>query len=81
MDQIFYPKINRKYKKFDGELIALYGVLYGAMRFIAEFWRQPDVQLGFLYDNWLTMGQIQGFVMIIISMGIYIFLWRKSKSY
>jgi phosphatidylglycerol:prolipoprotein diacylglycerol transferase len=71
----------RKYKKFDGELIALYGVLYGAMRFIAEFWRQPDVQLGFLYGDWLTMGQIQSFIMIIISMGIYIFLWRKLKSY
>jgi len=71
----------RKHKKFDGELIALYGILYGLMRFIAEFWREPDAQLGFLYGGWLTMGQIQSSIMIIVSIGIYIFLWKKSKSY
>jgi phosphatidylglycerol:prolipoprotein diacylglycerol transferase len=71
----------RKHKKFDGELIALYGILYGVMRFVAEFWREPDFQLGFLYGGWLTMGQIQSSVMIVVSIAIYIFLWRKSKSY
>ncbi len=73
--------IYRKHKRFDGELIAIYGILYGIMRFIAEFWREPDIQLGFLYDGWLTMGQIQSSIMIIVSIGIYIFLWRKSASY
>ena len=36
----------RKQKHFEGELILLYGVLYGMARFIAEIWREPDVQIG-----------------------------------
>jgi len=71
----------RKYKKFDGELIALYGILYGIMRFIAEFWREPDVQLGYLYGGWLTMGQIQSTIMILIFIAIYIFLWKRAKTH
>ncbi len=68
----------RKHKAFDGALIGIYGMLYGTMRFIAEFWRAPDVQLGFLYGDWLTMGQIQSLVMILISMGIYFLLYKNS---
>jgi phosphatidylglycerol:prolipoprotein diacylglycerol transferase len=68
----------RKKKKFNGELIALYGILYSVMRFICEFWREPDPQLGFLYGNWLTMGQIQSFIMFIFSIGVYIFIKNRN---
>jgi phosphatidylglycerol:prolipoprotein diacylglycerol transferase len=64
----------RKRKAFDGALIGVYGVLYGSARFIAEFWRAPDIQLGFLYGGWLTMGQLQSLVMIGISIVAYYFL-------
>lgn len=68
----------RKRKKFNGELIALYGILYSIMRFISEFWREPDPQLGFLCCNWVTMGQIQSFVMFIFSIAIYFFIKNKN---
>jgi len=68
----------RKRKKFNGELIALYGILYSIMRFISEFWREPDPQLGFLYGNWLTMGQIQSLIMLIFSVFIYFFIKNKN---
>jgi len=71
----------RKRKSFDGALMGLYGILYSITRFISEFWREPDIQLGFLYDNWLTMGQLQSFVMLIISIGIYLILKKNSTSY
>ena len=71
----------RKRKAFDGALIGIYGMLYGTTRFIAEFWRAPDIQLGFLYGDWLTMGQLQSFIMVIISMGVYILLQRASLNY
>ncbi len=71
----------RKRKSFDGQLMGLYGILYSITRFISEFWRQPDVQLGYLYDNWLTMGQLQSLVMLFISIGIYFILKKNSKSY
>lgn len=42
---------------FTGQIAILYGMLYSIARIIAELFRQPDVQLGFLYGtNWLTMG-------------------------
>ncbi|HHH19018.1 MAG TPA: prolipoprotein diacylglyceryl transferase [Campylobacterales bacterium] len=70
----------RKRKAFDGALIGLYGILYGTARFVAEFWRQPDVQLGFLYGDWLTMGQIQSLVMVLLSIVIYFVLQRIAQK-
>jgi len=70
----------RKYKRFDGALIGVYGMLYGTARFIAEFWREPDIQLGYLYDNWLTMGQLQSLIMIILAMGLYLTFQLFSKK-
>lgn len=70
----------RKRRAFDGALVGIYGVLYGTARFIAEFWREPDVQLGYLYGDWLTMGQLQSFIMIVISIGVYFFLKNYMKK-
>lgn len=71
--------IYRRYKRFDGELIAIYGGLYSTARFVAEFWRQPDFQLGFIYENWLTMGQLLSILMFVASIGLYIYLYNKHK--
>lgn len=70
----------RKYKKFDGELIAIYGMLYALARFVAEFWREPDFQLGFIFGNWLTMGQILSCCMFAISTILYIYLFKKNTK-
>ena len=69
----------RQRKEFDGALVGIYGVLYGIARFISEFWREPDVQLGYLYQDWLTMGQIQSVVMIFCSVFIYFFFKYKNR--
>ncbi len=70
----------RKRKKFSGELIALYGVLYSLARFVAEFWRQPDVQIGFVYGGWMSMGQLLSLLMILASLVLYIYLLKNSKK-
>ncbi len=44
----------RKRKTFDGQLALMYGILYAIARIIAEFFREPDRQLGFLLGNWLS---------------------------
>lgn len=72
--------IYRTYKRFNGELIALYGVLYSTARFTAEFWRQPDFQLGFIYGEWLTQGQLLSFGMFLISICLYLYLFRRNNS-
>lgn len=69
----------KRYKRFDGELIALYGLLYSLARFIAEFWRQPDFQLGFIYSNWLSMGQLLSSLVVLSSVLLYFYLFFKKN--
>ena len=45
---------------------SLFLLCYGLFRFIAEFFRQPDPQLGFIAFGWLTMGQLLSLPMIVI---------------
>lgn len=57
---------------------ALFLVLYGVFRFIIEFIRVPDVQLGYLAFGWLTMGQLLSLPMILL--GIYLLLKANNKN-
>ncbi|HHH37154.1 MAG TPA: prolipoprotein diacylglyceryl transferase [Epsilonproteobacteria bacterium] len=70
----------RRHKHFDGELLPLYGMLYGAARFIAEFWREPDFQLGFICCGWMSMGQMMSLMMILLSIGLYLFVQKYSTQ-
>lgn len=57
---------------FAGGLTLAYGALYGMARFIAEFYRAPDPQIGYIYGEWMTQGQLLSLPMIILSLiGIY----------
>jgi phosphatidylglycerol---prolipoprotein diacylglyceryl transferase len=44
----------------------LFLVLYGLFRFLVEFVRVPDPQIGYLAWGWLTMGQLLSLPMILI---------------
>lgn len=68
----------RKKKKFSGELMVMYGGLYSLARFVAEFWRQPDFQMGFMYGGWMTMGQVLSLVMVGASLIVYIYLSKRK---
>ncbi len=67
----------RKRAKFPGELAMLYGIGYGVTRFIAEFWREPDIQLGFIAWDWLTMGQLLSLGMVVVGTAGYLYLRRE----
>jgi phosphatidylglycerol:prolipoprotein diacylglycerol transferase len=69
----------RKRVAFAGGLTLIYGALYGLARFVAEFWRAPDSQLGYIYGEWMTQGQLLSLPMIFISLvGIY---YLSKKRY
>lgn len=70
----------RKRKSFDGELAIMYGVLYSVMRIIAEFFREPDLQLGFIYSTWLTMGMLISFVSFVSSLTALYYIKRVKKA-
>ncbi|GLS82499.1 prolipoprotein diacylglyceryl transferase [Paraferrimonas haliotis] len=59
-----------------GAISGMFLVGYGCFRFIVEFVREPDVQLG-LYLNFFTMGQLLS--MPMIAFGLFLIL-RKSGS-
>ncbi|RXJ87565.1 prolipoprotein diacylglyceryl transferase [Arcobacter sp. CECT 8985] len=72
--------IVRKYKTFNGQLAILYGILYSVARIIAEFFRQPDIQLGFIYSDWLTMGMLQSAIFALFCTIVYIKVKPKNKA-
>ncbi|CUU84349.1 prolipoprotein diacylglyceryl transferase [Campylobacter hyointestinalis] len=68
--------IYRKYKKFDGELIAMYAMLYTLARFLCEFFREPDFGIGFVAFG-MSMGQILSICMFAFGFIVYINLKKK----
>lgn len=59
----------------------LFLLCYGAFRFFIEFFRQPDVQLGFIAFNWLTMGQLLSIPMIIGGATALVCAYRHKNGY
>ncbi|WP_417327382.1 prolipoprotein diacylglyceryl transferase [Halarcobacter sp.] len=70
----------RNKKSFDGQLAIMYGVLYSIARIIAEIFRQPDVQLGFIYSDWLTMGMLISGIFAVLSLSVLLVIDKKRKT-
>ncbi len=62
--------LHKKQYKKTGLLSASFGFFYGAMRFIIEFFREPDGHIGYFFDIF-NIGQFYCLIMIIISFFIY----------
>ncbi len=58
----------------------LFLVLYGCFRIIIEFVRVPDVQLGYLAFDWLTMGQILSIPMILFGALFIALAYRRRDA-
>lgn len=56
-----------------GAVSGLFILCYGIFRFLVEFVRVPDPQLGYLAWGWLTMGQVLCLPMILA--GILMMVW------
>lgn len=66
----------RKKNLPDGFLFWIFVTMYGVLRFLVEFIRQPDSQLGFFFGV-LTMGQILSGLMIIVGA---IMLYKRNHD-
>lgn len=53
-----------------GMLFAYYLLLYGSVRFVIEFFREPDVQLGYI-GGMFTMGQLFCMAMVLLGAGVF----------
>lgn len=51
---------------------------YGLCRFMVEFIREPDIQLGYLWGGWLTMGQVLSLPLIIVGIGLLLYALKTG---
>ncbi|MBE3139566.1 MAG: prolipoprotein diacylglyceryl transferase [Thermoplasmata archaeon] len=67
----------RKKKLFDGFLLGIYICGYGLVRFIIEFFREPDYQVGFILGT-ISIGQALCLLMMLG--GVVVLIWRKNAG-
>lgn len=85
--------IVKRFKKFDGVVAAMFVALYGAIRFVIEYYREPDADLGYvirlapsknnpqLFESFFnfSMGQILCFLMIVVGVAFYFIFKYMDK--
>jgi phosphatidylglycerol:prolipoprotein diacylglycerol transferase len=54
-----------------GKLTSLFLIYYAFFRCLVEFVRVPDIQIGYLYKDWFTMGMFLSIPMFLIGLFIY----------
>lgn len=65
--------------RLNGMLMVIYALSYGIMRFIAEYFRQPDSQMGYYFLN-LSMGQILSIIMIFVGLILWYFVVKFNNK-
>lgn len=58
----------------------LFSLGYGCLRFIAEFFREPDAHLGFQALGWVTRGQILCLPMIALGIFLLWYAYRRAGN-
>lgn len=58
----------------------LFLMLYGIFRFMVEFVREPDANIGYLAGNWLTMGQVLSTPMILVGIILLYLAYRRPAT-
>lgn len=62
-----------------GTFLGTFLVMYGCFRFLVEFVREPDAQLGYLWGGWLTMGQLLSVPLILVGAGVLVYALVVKK--
>ena len=73
---IFFLLLARfRRKQFDGQVMALYLAVYGAVRFCLEFVRD-DPDRGFLFGGWMSTSQFIAILMIVLAAAFWV--WKRA---
>ena len=65
-------------KRRRGMIAAVFLFYYGLFRIFIEFFRIPDSHIGYLYSDWLTLGQLLSLPMLIL--GLWIIITHRLKE-
>lgn len=63
-----------------GSVSACFLMGYGCVRIFEEFFREPDPQYGYLWGEWLTMGQVLCIPMILLAFYLWFGLRFREKT-
>ena len=70
----------RKKPFHDGMMVAFFIFFYGLFRFLIEFFREPDLQVGYLL-GFLTMGQLLCLAMIAAALLLALCIrWKAQQA-
>lgn len=62
-----------------GTFLGVFLTGYGLARIAVEFVRQPDAQLGYLFGDWLTMGMVLSFPLVIAGIALLVHAVVKKR--
>lgn len=62
-----------------GAVSGLFALCYGLFRCIAEFFREPDVQIGYLFGG-ITEGQLLSIPLILVGISLLIWAYKGHKT-
>ncbi len=66
----------KRYKRFEGQVFALYLILYPLIRFNIEYFR-GDVERGFLFNGMLSNAQAVSIPLLLVGIFLYV-KWRRN---
>ena len=77
---VLFALSRRRPPRPQGTFIGTFLMLYGVFRFLIEFVRLPDAQLGYLLGtNWLTMGQVLSLPLVAAGIVVLVLASRHDR--
>ncbi len=73
---ILYWKKNKI--AYPGQLGVWFLWWYGIARFMVEFFRTPDIQIGYIYGHWMTLGHVLSVIMVVTSLVLHFVLKNRK---
>lgn len=58
-----------------GAVTGFFLVSYGFLRFFTEFFREPDLHIGFDFLGWVTRGQLLSAPMVLLGLGLLVYAY------
>ena len=63
-----------------GLVAGVFGIGYGLSRIAVEFVRLPDIQLGYLYGGWLTMGMLLSLPLVLGGLALVTYAATRKQN-
>ena len=71
--------LSRKHSDRQGFLTSIFLIFYSIFRFMIEFVRVPDSHIGYIWNDWLTLGQLLSLPMMFFGL-LLLTKFKRSQS-